>query len=149
MANNLHACAVLVGDRGVLVTGPSGSGKTQLCLALLDHCRLWGEFGRFVADDQVFLSTTSGRLIASVPKTIAGLIEARGLGPVPIGYEARMVVDLLVRLASADETPRMAHGREEVWLDCTIPALDLPAGNERQAVAAIAARLGVGPFRKP
>jgi serine kinase of HPr protein (carbohydrate metabolism regulator) len=149
MADNFHACAILVGDRGVLVAGPSGSGKTELCLALLDHCRLWGEFARLVSDDQVFLSAANGRLIATAPKTIAGLIEVRGLVPTRIAYAPSMVVDLLVRLVPASEAPRMAEERSAEFPGCSVPVLDLPANDARHAVAAIAARFGIGPFRTP
>jgi len=147
MAHNLHACAVLLGDRGLLVTGASGSGKTELCLALLDHCRLWGAHACMVSDDQLFLSVAGGRLIATAPKTIAGLIEVRGLAPTRIPHEAKMVVDLLVRLLPAAQAPRMAEERSEMLLGVEVPALDLPANDARHAVAAVAARLGIAPFR--
>lgn len=149
MADNLHASAVFVGDRGVLVTGPSGSGKTELCLALLDHCRLWGAFARLVSDDQVFLSTAGERLIATAPETIAGLIEVRGLVPTRIPHEPGMVVDLLVRLVPGTQAPRMAEELSAEFLGCAVPALDLPANDARHAVAAVAARFGIGPFKTP
>ncbi|RWH23488.1 MAG: HPr kinase/phosphorylase, partial [Mesorhizobium sp.] len=37
-SENIHATAILIGDRGVLITGPSGAGKTTLALTLIDHC---------------------------------------------------------------------------------------------------------------
>lgn len=146
MANNYHASAVLVGDRGVLVAGPSGSGKTELCLALLDHCRLWGEFARMVSDDQVFLSVAGGRLIAAAPETIAGLVEVRGLAPRPILAEPRMIADLFVQLVPPGEAPRFAEEAAQELAGCLVPRLDLPANDARHAVVAIAARLGIAPF---
>jgi serine kinase of HPr protein (carbohydrate metabolism regulator) len=146
VVKNFHASAVLVGDRGVLVAGPSGAGKTELCLALLDHCRLWGAFGRLVSDDQVFLSAAGGKVIATAPETIAGLVEVRGLNPTSVGAEPRMVVDLFVQLVPPAEAPRFAEEQTEELAGCAVRRLDLPAGDARHAVAAITAWLGVAPF---
>lgn len=146
MADNYHASAVLVGDRGVLVAGASGSGKTELCLALLDHCRLWGELARLVCDDQVFLSTAGGRLIATAPESISGLVEVRGLAPRPIPTEPRMVVDLFVQLVPPPQSPRFAEERTQELAGCLVPRLDLPANDARHAVTAIAAWLKIAPF---
>ena len=146
MADNYHASAVLVGDRGVLVAGASGSGKTELCLALLDHCRLWGELARLVCDDQVLLSTAGGRLIATAPETIFGLVEVRGLAPRPIPTEPRMVVDLFVQLVPPPQSPRFAEERTQELAGCLVPRLDLPANDARHAVTAIAAWLKIAPF---
>lgn len=143
---NFHASAVLVGDRGVLVTGPSGSGKTELCLALLDHCRLWGERASLVSDDQVFPSAGGARLIVAAPPTIAGLVELRGLGPQRIATEQRMVVDLLVRLVGLDDAPRYADERTQELAGCRVPRLDLPANDAGHAVAAVAGWLGIAPY---
>ena len=49
-AENIHGTAILIGERGVLITGPSGAGKTTLALTLLDHCRARGLFSRLIGD---------------------------------------------------------------------------------------------------
>ena len=36
MKADLHASAVVIGDRGVLITGPSGAGKSTLARRLID-----------------------------------------------------------------------------------------------------------------
>ena len=54
MPDNLHASAVVLGDRGIVIAGESGAGKTQLALELLSHARSFGLFARLVADDQIF-----------------------------------------------------------------------------------------------
>ena len=77
----VHASCVLVGARAVLIRGPAGSGKSRLVLALIDAARAGvAPFSRLVSDDRVALIATHGRLIASAPDTIRGLIEVRGLG---------------------------------------------------------------------
>ena len=56
MADNFHATAVVLGDRGIVIAGEPGMGKTQLALDLISHARTQGRFARLVADDQIFLS---------------------------------------------------------------------------------------------
>lgn len=101
--DTVHASAVLVGGRGVLIRGASGSGKSSLALALL--------FGgvvdaTLVADDRVALAVAGGRLLASAPEPIAGLIEVRGVGIVRRPHVAA-AIDLVVDLAPLAECPRL------------------------------------------
>ena len=70
----LHATAVAIDGRAVLLRGPSGSGKSDLALRLIDAG------ARLVADDQSELSRRGDVLMVRAPATIAGLIEVRGLG---------------------------------------------------------------------
>jgi serine kinase of HPr protein (carbohydrate metabolism regulator) len=144
---NLHASAVLLGDRGVLVTGDSGSGKTTLALALVDHFRRVVRFSRFVSDDQVLLEGKNQRLLCQAPHEIGGLVEVYGIGPQPIEFESRMVVDLLVRLVPAAEAQRFPGERTESLYDCKLPCIMLAARNAPAAVFAVASRLSVPPFR--
>jgi len=82
-----HATVVEIDRRGVLVRGPSGSGKTQLGIELLSRCRLFDVPSALIADDYAFLSSDgeTGALLAEVPDRIAGLVELRGFGVVPVG----------------------------------------------------------------
>lgn len=103
-AVRLHATAIAVDDRAVLIRGPSGAGKSDLalrCLTLgvspLIPCS-----ARLVADDQVEISVTAGCLLASAPATLLGLLEVRGLGivsapAVPGPVPVRLAVDLTAR----------------------------------------------------
>lgn len=70
----VHATAVALQGRAVLLLGPPGSGKSDLALRLID--RGW----MLIADDQVELCRVGDRLLAACPPTIAGLIEMRGVG---------------------------------------------------------------------
>ncbi|WP_374659217.1 HPr kinase/phosphorylase [Phenylobacterium sp.] len=60
--------------KGVLIVGASGAGKSDLTLRAL------GEGFRLVADDRVVVWASGGTLYGRAPETLAGLIEARGVG---------------------------------------------------------------------
>ena len=70
----VHASAVAIGPRGILIRGASGAGKSGLALRLI---ALGAEL---VADDRVILTRRDGGVFASAPAPIRGLIEARGVG---------------------------------------------------------------------
>ena len=70
----VHASAVSIDGRGVLVTGRSGAGKSSLALELI---ALGAEL---VADDRVELVSDGGGVEMRCPAPIRGLIEARGVG---------------------------------------------------------------------
>lgn len=70
----LQAGAVAIGGRALLIEGPPGSGKSSLALALI------GRGAGLIGDDAVTLTAQGGRLIASPPPNIAGLLEVRGVG---------------------------------------------------------------------
>ena len=90
----VHATAVALGGRCVLLLGASGAGKSDLALRLIDHG--W----RLVADDHVVLAQEKGVLWASAPPQLAGLIEVRGVGIVPEPALARAPVVLALDLAT-------------------------------------------------
>jgi HPr kinase/phosphorylase len=92
----VHASAVLVGPRAVLIRGPSGSGKSELALELIESARTGALlFARLVADDRVHLEAAHGRLLARPAEALAGLIEV-------LAYEASAVVGLGIDLAATD-----------------------------------------------
>ena len=71
---NLHASAVSLDGKGILIIGVSGSGKSKLALALINSGAI------LVSDDQVILSNHENEIILSAPKAIIGKIEARNIG---------------------------------------------------------------------
>ena len=104
-ATTLHASAVLVGARAVLIRGPSGSGKSRLALDLIETGRTGAlPFARLVADDRVYLEAANGRLVARPAEALAGLIEIRGVGLLRIAHEPGAVIGLVIDLAAADAT---------------------------------------------
>src|SRR5262245_7740837 len=100
---SIHASAVLVGARAVLIRGPAGAGKSRLALALIDAAR-GGQlaFAALVGDDRVHLEAVHGRLLVRPAATLAGLVEVRGLGIRRLPIEPVAVVGLVVDLAATD-----------------------------------------------
>ncbi len=143
---NFHASVVVLGDRGIVIAGDPGRGKTQLALALISHGRAQGMFARLVSDDQIFLELRAGRLVAVAPATIAGLVEARGVGPLPVEHEPKAVVDLLVRLVDRGDTERMPDATTESLAGCDVPLLKLASDDRAAAVMAVLGRLALPPF---
>ena len=143
---NIHGTAILIGDRGVLITGPSGAGKTTLALTLLDHCRARGLFSRLIGDDRVLAAAHAGRLVCRVPATIAGLAEVPGFMPRRLPFEPSGVIDLVVRLVPKAEMARFQEETSEPVAGCPVPRIDLAERNAATALPAIIARLSIQPF---
>jgi len=143
---NIHATAILIGERGILITGPSGSGKTTLALALIDHFGRRGLFSRLVGDDQLFVVGYDGRLVCHAPATIAGLAEVPGLGPKPLLFEPGAVIDLAIRLVSAGAMARFQEDLSETIAGCAVPRIDLAGRSAAAALPAVMARLAIAPF---
>ena len=98
----IHASAVLVGARAVLIRGPSGSGKSRLAFDLISAAGGPMRFARLVADDRAELEAAGGRLLVRPAPALAGLIEVCGLGIRRLPYEPVAVIGLVVDLAAAD-----------------------------------------------
>lgn len=137
---NLHATVVVVGACGVLIRGPSGAGKSALALRLVELARQRQRFAMLVADDQVWITSAAGRLIAKAPDPIAGLIEQRGYGPVRVPHEAGAVVDRVVTLVDRVDAPRLHPGSAAAIAQVRLPELRL-AGHGFAAAAAVMAWL--------
>ncbi len=108
-SETIHASAVAIRGRAVLIGGLSGRGKSDLALRLIDRG------GGLVSDDYVFVRRQGDRLLASAPPTIAGKIEVRGVGLVDFPTESEVPVALFVdldvppeRLPEPGETRSMA-----------------------------------------
>lgn len=126
MSETLHASAVVVGGRGVLIRGASGSGKSTLLLALLDR----DADAVLVADDRVMLAADGGRIVASAPEAIAGLMEIRGLGIVRRPHVSPAVIDLVVDIVEPGTAPRLPEAPERTATieGVAVPRIFLVAG---------------------
>jgi serine kinase of HPr protein (carbohydrate metabolism regulator) len=118
-----HGTAVLVETVGVLLRGGSGSGKSLLALKLIDAG------ARLIADDRVYLSPRGGRLLASPPSAIAGLIELRGAGILRRPCEPMAIIALIVDLVEPETVERMpsADGLRTELEGVTIARQAVPA----------------------
>lgn len=127
---SIHASAVLIGARAVLIQGPSGSGKSRLAWALLQAAAQGAlPFARLVADDRVHVEAAHGRLLVRPAPALAGLIELRGLGLHRVPYEPVAVAGLLVELGQADaeRLPGRA-ARQTVIAGVNLPRLAVAPG---------------------
>lgn len=110
----IHASAVAIAGRGLLILGPSGSGKSSLALALM------GQGAQLVADDRVVLRAEGGRLLADCPPALAGRIEARGVGILRAQAAGPVALGQVVDLGQA-EPDRLPPFRTITLLGLTLP----------------------------
>jgi HPr kinase/phosphorylase len=163
---SIHASAVLVGHRAVLIRGPSGAGKSRLAFDLI----LAGRAGQIppatlVGDDRVHLHAAAGQLVARPAPALAGLIEIRGLGIRRCDFAAEAVVGHLVDLCAADaerlppaealrarisgiELPRIPVGAGYAALPLVIAALTMTASSSSTRPSADCSK-GIGNHMRP
>jgi serine kinase of HPr protein (carbohydrate metabolism regulator) len=125
----IHASAVLVGAKAVLIRGPSGFGKSRLALALLQAAHL--PFTRLVADDRAHVEAVNGRLLVRPAEALAGSVEIRGSGIQKRAFEAVAAVGLVVDLAAEDATRLPEKPALEAVIEgVRLPRLAVAAGHE-------------------
>ena len=134
----VHATTVDVAGLGILIFGEPGAGKSDLALRLITEGAL------IVADDQTEVEVTAGRLRARAPKSIAGLIEARGLGIVPAPQKRATALKLAVSLILG-VPERMPESRTWSLPGQTDPRIRLIELNAFEASAVEKVRRALGP----
>lgn len=81
----IHATAVVVDARAILILGPSGCGKSRLAFALMNSPASGGKI-LLLGDDRIGLEAERAGLVARPHPRIAGFIECRGLGIVAVAF---------------------------------------------------------------
>jgi serine kinase of HPr protein (carbohydrate metabolism regulator) len=115
----VHGTSVALGGDGILLRGPSGSGKSDLALRLIDAG------ARLVADDQTELNLAGGEVAMTAPATIAGRMEVRGLGIVPVPHVAAAPLRLVIDLVPAGAIERLPEPAACDYLGRRFPLLRL------------------------
>jgi len=98
----VHASAIALGERGLLITGAPGSGKSRLARQMIDLATAQGLFAAMAGDDRVLLRTAGGRLLASGHPAIDGRMELRGLGIMPCSAIKAVRIAAVVALLPPD-----------------------------------------------
>jgi HPr kinase/phosphorylase len=91
--------------KGLLILGKSGAGKSSLALAMIALGAV------LVADDRTDVALIDRQLIASPPKPLQGLIEARGVGLLRLPFIAQTALTAAVDL-DKPETERLPPLRQ-------------------------------------
>lgn len=112
----VHGTVVALRGRGVLLRGQPGAGKSDLALRLIDRG------ARLVADDRVELAVRRGRVLAWAPPALAGLMEVRGVGIVPVPRRKSVEIVLVVDLVGPERVERMPGSPDR----CVLAGLSLP-----------------------
>ncbi|MDB5545570.1 MAG: hypothetical protein JWO64_2719 [Hyphomicrobiales bacterium] len=112
----VHGCALVIGETGVLIRGKSGAGKSSLAMALLEAAAAKGLFSRLVADDRVALHAVGDRLIAAPHPALAGFVEQRGSGILPVSHEKSARITCVIDLVEGggDRMPEALDLQAEV-----------------------------------
>jgi serine kinase of HPr protein (carbohydrate metabolism regulator) len=141
----VHATAVTVAGRGVLILGPSGAGKSDLALRAITTPFVHGAElieTRLVSDDQVIVEREGECLFASPPPTIAGKLEVRGIGILAFPFVARAQVHLVVALRSADVIERLPEaGQTHPILGVSLPLVAIDGSKPGAAARLVLAAL--------
>jgi HPr kinase/phosphorylase len=112
----LHATAVAVDRKAVLITGASGAGKSSLALEMMTRG------ATLVADDKVILTRNDQSVTLTCPKPLLGLIEARGVGLLHAEAVPSASLCLVVDMDQLD-TDRMPPRRDITFFDQKFPLL--------------------------
>ena len=114
-----HATSVAIDGKGLLIFGSPGAGKSDLALRLIDRGAL------LISDDYTKVSADQGNLFAHTPKTIAGLIEVRGIGLVTLDHVENIPIRLVVNLVDIEKVPRLPDPETKEIVGVALPLLHL------------------------
>ncbi len=109
----IHATAVAIDGRALVIVGASRSGKSALAWALMaTSCR--ERIVDLIGDDRVILTPRpDGEIIVRPHPRIAGFIERRGLGLVAVAHCPSALVAAVIDLGAATT-------RRPAWLNLPV-----------------------------
>jgi HPr kinase/phosphorylase len=113
----VHATALVIEKKGVLLRGPSGSGKSDLALRLIDDGAV------LISDDRTALIQRDGNVVAQCPASIAGKLEVRGVGILDVPYIEEAALSMIVNLVESAQVERLPLRSKAELLGCRIPLM--------------------------
>ena len=136
----IHGTSVLIAGAGVLLCGKSGAGKSDLALRLIDGGAV------LIADDRVEIRVDQGKVTASAPAGLAGLLEVRGVGLMRVPYAPVGELHLVVDLVAPDAVERLPEAEWATLEETRLPRLALApfeaSAPAKLRLAAASARCG-------
>lgn len=120
---NIHAGCISYKNKGILILGDSGTGKSDLALRMI-----MDKGAKLVSDDRTDIENIDGRLFASAPQNLAGLMEVRGVGILNFPFKKKMQIDLLVQLVkNPQEIERLPEKENSTLENVILPQIKLYA----------------------
>lgn len=119
-SETIHANAIAIDGKAVLIMGQSGTGKSDLSLRLIDRG------AQLVGDDHCHIVRREGAIYASAPDRLRGKMELRGVGICDMPYLAEAPLALIVRLTANYERYPMDQAQETI-VGVTLPVIRINA----------------------
>ena len=123
----IHATAVAIGDRGLVIRGASKAGKSTLALRLIAATTPELPI-MLVGDDRVLVSRRGHDTIVAPHPRIAGLIEQRGAGILTMPYRTGVPMTAIVDLEALPATEDGCASRCD-FAGQNFPSLRFVVGN--------------------
>lgn len=145
---DLHATAVAIEGRALLLRGPAGSGKSDLALRLVDGG------ARLIGDDRVRIERRGAALWAltppDIPAALRHKIEIRGIGIAGLPGLAEAPLILAVDLVPGQAPERLPAAQNCHYLGVALPLIQLdPFAASAAAKLRLAVKLGPGSIIPP
>jgi serine kinase of HPr protein (carbohydrate metabolism regulator) len=135
----LRGTCIGVEGSGMLLRGPSGSGKSDLALRLIQAG------GSLVADDYTDVSEVGGRLVATAPPELHGLLEVRGIGIVRLQAAPSAPLIACIDLVPIESIERMPVLEDTQILGVSVPRFRVCAAEPSSAAKVVlVARIASG-----
>lgn len=123
---HFRGTCVAIDGHGVLLRGESSAGKSDLALRLMDVG------AELISDDYTDLTAEDGRLLATAPATLHGLIEVRSIGVVRLTAGSAAPLVAVIDLLALGRMERMPPAKMEVILGVAVPLFRLPRPRRRR-----------------